>query len=56
MDSKHRIIMQVSFNSGSTLFNYKPTDSTAVMALVGAGFCFLYVYVGSQGRIFDGGL
>lgn len=55
MDGKH-IMLQAPFHSGTEFYNYKTFFSIVMLALVDANYNFLYVDVGSPGRISDGGV
>ncbi|XP_046976260.1 protein-lysine N-methyltransferase efm4 isoform X2 [Vanessa cardui] len=55
IDGKH-ILIQCPFNSGAEYYNYKSQFSIVLLALVDAQYNFMYVHIGTQGRISDGGV
>lgn len=54
-DGKH-ILIDPPVNSGSLYYNYKDTYSIVLLALVDAQLRFIYVDVGTNGRISDSGI
>ncbi len=48
--------MQAPIQNGSTFYNYKSFFSIVLMALVDANYNFIFVDIGAQGGISDGGI
>lgn len=55
IDGKH-IRIQPPPNTGALYYNYKNFYSVVLMAIVNSNYEFIYVDVGKQGRISDGGI
>ena len=54
-DGKH-VVIQRPENAVGKFYNYKGTESIILFAIVEANCCIIYVNVGCQGRISDGGI
>ena len=55
MDGKH-ILIKIPRNSDSYFFNDKGSFSIILLALVDANYSFIYVDVGNNGRVSNGGV
>lgn len=55
MDGKH-VVLQKPFNNGSEFYNYKSTFSIVMFVLADADYNIVFLDVGTQGRISDGGV
>jgi hypothetical protein len=54
VDGKH-VPVQALIGSGRDYFNYKQFFGIVLLAIVDANFSFVYINIGSQGRVSDGG-
>lgn len=55
MDGKH-VVIESPILSGTEFYNYKGTFSLVLFAVVDASYNVIYVSIGCQGRISDGGV
>jgi len=55
MDGKH-VVIQAPNHSSSEFYNYKGTFSIVLFSIVDATYNFIYVNIGCQGHISDGGV
>jgi hypothetical protein len=55
IDGKH-IVIHAPANCGSTIYNYKKCNSIVLRVVVGPNYQFIYIDVGSNGSLSDGGV
>ena len=55
IDGRH-IAIRAPANCGSTFYNYKKSNSIVLTALEGPNYQFIYIDVGSNGSLSDGGV